>query len=297
MKRLRQVPFIAMFIIALTSLAPGILSAQMSVVSEDELSTISAQAGINFNYGDFGVNITSDTIRYSDTDNGNWLELNNFSISGPGGYFKLDCPEGSPMTIDVGTMTTVDSQTRTFVGYQLSDHVNTRTWTIGNLVFANQDLGSIVFDTSTVTPAYFGVSSHLGAGTSGIEFEYLTSWLTNDFTYAYNTSGGTLNLQGIHLAESVVGAAESDPSTWVFSGRFRIGDLLGGYINAEPSPATMDVATDLSTTPSTTSLYLNLPMKGTVRVADVVLGGNNFGPVAIDGITVHHLGLQFNPGN
>ncbi len=295
MKRLEQIPFIAIIILAVTTLSPGILAAQMSVVSDDELSSVCAQAGINANYGDFGVNITTDSIRFSDTDNGNWIEMNNFSISGPGGYFKLDCPEDSPMSIDVGTKTTTDNLTRTFIGYQLSDHINTRTWSIGNFVFANQDLGSIVFDTSTVIPAHFGVSAPLGAGTSGIEFEYLTSWLTQDFTYAYNTAGGALNLQGIHLAQSAAGAPESDPSTWVFSGQFRVGDILGGNIHAEPSPATMDVATEIST--STTSLYVNLPMKGTLRVVDVVLGGNDFGPVAIDGITVHHLGLRFNPGN
>jgi hypothetical protein len=298
MKTLENAPFIAMFILTLTVLSPLSLSAQMSEVSDDELSAISAQAGISTNLG-MHVNITTSSIRISDTDHDpkNWIELNNFSLSGPDGYADLTSPLYSPNYIDVGTMTTIDGQTRTLMEYQLSDHTNTRIWSIGNFVFCNQDLGSIVFDTSTVVPAHFGVSSHPGADTSGLEFEYLTSWLTNDFTYTYNTGGGTLNLQGIHLAESVVGAPESDPSTWVFSGQFRIGDLLGGNINAEPSPATMDVATDTSTETSTTAIYINLPMKGTVRVADVVFGGNNFGPVAIDGITVHHLGLKFNPGN
>jgi hypothetical protein len=277
------------------------LSAQMQEVSEEELSTISAQAGINVNYGDFGVHVSYDSIRISDTDHDpkNRIEFNNFSISGPDGYFKLDCPEDFPMTIDVGTITTIDSQTKTVASFQLSDHINPRTWTIGNLVFCSQDLGNIVFDTSTVDPAYYMVSGRTAPGT-GIEFEYLTKWLTNDFAYTYNTVGGSFHVNGIHLAETASGTADdpSDPSTWEFSGYFRIGDVIGGQIDsAASSPATIDVATDTSTATPTTSLYLNLPMKGTVRIADVSLGGTSFGPVAIDGITVHHLGLKFGTSN
>jgi len=42
-------------------------------------------------------------------------------------------------------------------------------------------------------------------------------------------------------------------------------------------------------------MFYNLPMKGTVRVEDVTFGGTDFGPSAIDGITVHHLLVQFSP--
>ena len=38
-------------------------------------------------------------------------------------------------------------------------------------------------------------------------------------------------------------------------------------------------------------------MKGTVRVADVQLGGQDFGPVAIDGIVAHHLYIKIGAGN
>lgn len=296
-----------MLVLALAFLAPAVLHAQMSEVSDEELSSISAQAGINANYGDFGVNITTDSIRYSDTDTGSWIELNNFAISGPGGYFLLDCPVDYPMTVDVGSGPTTDGYTRTLVQYQLSDHINPRTWTVGNLVFCNQDLGSLTFDTSTVEPSIYRVASHLDAGTSGIDFEYLTKWRTQDFTYAYSTAatGNTLQLTGLNLAETVTGDPTSDPATWVYNGTFRIGDIVGGNIDVDddasnaalPNPATIDIATDTSTTPTNTSVYLNLPMKGSIRVANVNLGGTDFGPIAIDGITAHRFGVRFNPGN
>jgi hypothetical protein len=40
-------------------------------------------------------------------------------------------------------------------------------------------------------------------------------------------------------------------------------------------------------------MLLNLPMKGCIRVKDVSIGAQDFGPCAIDGITVHHLKLTF----
>ena len=115
-----------------------------------------------------------------------------------------------------------------------------------------------------------------------------------------STIGESLNLQGIHLSESVSGTPESDPSSWVFSGEFRVGDLGGGVINtgdSSPSPATIDVATDTSKATPETSVFINLPMKGTIRVEKASLGGSNFGPIAIDNITVHHLGLRIGTGS
>lgn len=290
------------------------LFAQMREVSESDLSQVYAQAGISYNWGDSLVNITFDSFKISDTDHydinnqpTNWLEFNNISISGPGGGFTLDeSPnEGVPWlyqfsNLDIGTVTTGDGQTRTVLTLTDATNTNPRTWTIGNLVFCNQDLGSIQFDIKDVDPSVFILTSH-GAGASGIEFEYHSNLQIDNFTYNYNTTGGSLNIAGIHLAESATGAP-NDPSTWAFSGQFQIGDIIGGTIpidnnpsnTAYANPATFDVGTSSD---GTTSAYLNLPMKGTIRVESVNLGGTDFGPIAIDGITVHHLALRLNPGS
>lgn len=292
-------------LIILIIVAAQSASAQMREASEEELSHISAQAGISINIGDSGMKIDATSIRYSDTGNvlKNWVEFNNFSISGPDGYFKLDCPEDYPNMLDVVSHTTIDNQALTFVQYQLSDHTSPRTYNVGNFVFCNQDLGSITFDTSTVEPAIYRISSHPGVGTSGIEFEYLTKWRTQDFTYMYSTAatGNSLRVSGLNIAGTVSGDPSSDPATWVYNGTFQFGDLYGGVIDvdsdplnaASPNPATIDVAT----IDTNTSVYLNIPMKGSIRAANVNLGGAEFGPIAIDGITAHRFGVRFNPGN
>lgn len=283
--------------------------AAMTELSDETLSSVSAQAGININYGDFGMHLSWDSIRFSDTDSSprQWVEFNGVSVSGPDGehYFSLDCPEGYPMTIDVGNATTVDGLSRTMVGMQISNHVNPRTIKVDEFVFAGQELGEIEIENITMDPSYLLLSSHQGAGTQGIDWEFLTTWQAENFRYTYQNSGPgshlSFDISDIHLAGQATGAPE-DPSTWAFSGPFRVGDVLGGHIDfdndpanqAYPNPATFDVATDDT---NTTAAYINVPLQGTFRVGAVNIGSSGFGPIAIDGITAHYLCVRISPGN
>ena len=107
----------------------------MDEVSDSELSQVSAQAGISYNFGDSQLLITCNSLAISDTDSNpvNWLALNNITISGPGGYFSLDeAGAGIPglpfyffNTIDIATVTTVDNQTRTELSFM--DSLRART--------------------------------------------------------------------------------------------------------------------------------------------------------------------------
>jgi len=312
----QRIHYSAVIIISLVLFSTPLLAA-MEEVSDSDLSQVSAQAGITYNWGDSKLNVTWNSFAFSDTDHTpkNWIEFKNIEISGPDGYFTLDEDNGWDVgfpfhrynTIDITTLTTVDGQTRPAISFMDSTHTTERDWTIGNLVFCNQDLGSIKFDVRNVDAAFMNISTH-GAGSSGIEFEQLSNWELKNFAYDFNTSGtsgGSLNLTGIHIAECADAVADNpaDPTTWTFSGYFRIGDITGGTIDVDnnssnaalPNPATFDVLTDNST--NTPNFLINLPMKGTVRVEEVNFGGNNFGPVAIDGITVHHLGIRVAPGS
>jgi len=136
-------------------------------------------------------------------------------------------------------------------------------------------------------------------GTSGVDFDYSTIVYAQAFRYTYTTTPvlpdttGTLALTGIHLMGAATGTADdpSNPATWKFTGTnnvFRIGNIDTG------NPATIDVSTD---TGGTTSLNLNLPMQGSLRVENVNFGGNDFGPIAIDGINVHHLYVKISGGS
>ena len=76
------------------------------------------------------------------------------------------------------------------------------------------------------------------------------------------------------------------------SGRSAVHFKIGSIGDTYNTPATIDVATDSS---NNTSLSLSLPMSGTVRVADVNFGGQDFGPIAIDNIQFHRLNVKISP--
>ncbi len=284
----------------------------MNELSDETLSSVSAQAGININYGDFGMHLTWDSVRYSDTDSDpkQWVEFNGVSVSGSDGehYFYLDCPEEYPMTIDVVSGTTIDGQSRSMIAMQISNHVNPRSIKVEEFKFAGQELGELEIGNITMDPSSMRISSHLGAGTQGIDYEYLTKVHVDGFKYTYQINPEpvearlSFDLTDITLAGQATGAPE-DPSTWGFSGLFRVGDILGGQIDfdddplnqAYPNPATFDVATDTAT--STTAAYINVPLQGSIRMGAVKIGNSGFGPVAIDGITSHYLCVRFSPGN
>ncbi len=270
----------------------------MTPIDDHGLSNVTGQAGVTINL-DVMMNMTLDSFKFSDTDSDpvNWIEFNNISITSR----WLTLP-GNPIYFDIATGDNIDNTERTIVNLYLSQFTVPETWDIGNVVFVNQDIGNLQLENMMMAePAILRFSAHPGTGTSGVDFEYLSSWMASDIYYNYNTSGGNLHLSGIQFAQSASSPTDdpSNPATWQFTGSFRIGDLLGGNIaidstnSSVPNPATFDVGTS----GGYTSVFLNLPMKGTIRVADVQLGGQDFGPIAIDGIVAHHLYVKIGGGN
>ncbi len=266
---------------------PADSSAQLSEISEDDLSQITAQAGINITYGQTGMLIDMDSFRFSDTDHDphNWIELNNVTIDdGQGGFFSLDTPFNvyDVNMLDIGT----DSSGRTLLYLNISTHVEPRTLTVDNVVFCDQDLGGIQVGNLTG-----GASDRLTIGGRtdggcGIDLEYRTRIDIDSVEYTYNTQQDSLLLSGIHLCQYATGSPE-DPTSWEMLGKFMIGDLENN------KPVTMDIGTDAE---GNTSILYNFPMSGSARIEGVSFGGNDFGPCAIDGINVHHLAVQI-PGN
>jgi hypothetical protein len=236
-----------------------------------------------------------DSIAISDTDNGNWIELRNFHVDdGVGSYFSFDTGS-TPITIDVGSDPTTGL---TAVHLVLSDNITPRTYLAENLIFCNQDIGRLqIADVTNLAELYFGAHQD---GTTGINFEYRTMFHIAQIKYRYQNPPQPKEfwIQDITLAAQATGAPET-PILWAFSGMYQVGDLRGVDIDVDndpgnatvPNPATIDVGTDTDT--GETSMLLNLPMKGSVRIKDVSIGPNDFGPCAIDGITVHHLKLTF----
>jgi hypothetical protein len=263
-------------------------SAAMMVLSEAELSSVYAGAGIDIDIKGSGVRLTMDSYYFSDTTDHNpatpeidynLFEFNNIVVDdGAGGYFQINTPEGKPITIDIGT----DAYGDTIEQLDFLWQYEQMYLAIGNLRFCDQDLGSLYIDNFSQTDTAVNIGAH-----GGVDFDYASRIDMDGIRYVYNTVPQSLVESGIHLA----GSATGDPATpgdWAFIGPFKIGDIYN-------NPATIDVDTSVST--GKTSVFFNLPMQGCYRVDNVALGGVDFGPIAIDGITVHRLQIQLLPGS
>lgn len=290
------------FILSLC-LTSGTAWAQISQLSDEVLKGISGQAGLSIMM-DGVAQVHYDLLSFSDTQiiHPNWIELYNFNVdNGSGGGFSFatlwDPVSGTliPNTIDVATDTTgniTGTAGRTFVSIEDTSQTNPRTYSVGDIelkyysggAYYEQPLGSIKLDALHEGPSVYQFWAHPD---SGISYNYTTAISASALTYTYNTSPAALSLTGINIAGSATGAPQT-PSSWAFSGNFKIG-TIGDTSNA---PATIDIGTDSS---NNTSISLNMPMAGTVRVADVTFGAQDFGPIAIDNIQVHRLNVKISP--
>jgi hypothetical protein len=178
----------------------------------------------------------------------------------------------------------------TFTTLQSPDLYQHLNLSVDDVVFCGQSIGELAIDNFTTPERYFTMGAH----GSGMDFQYDFQMHTDRFGYTYNTSGvaDTFELNGIHLVGSFDDMSyfdilddttwdiPTDPSQWNYSGVFSIGDIDSG------NPATMDIGTDAS---GQTVMQLELPMSGSLRVENLTFGGNDFGPIAIDGLQVHRL--------
>lgn len=308
------------FILSLC-LTPGAARSQMSQLSDEDIRGISGQSGVSIMM-DGVATVHYDLISFSDTQtHPNYIELKDFNVDNgsAGGAFSfatLYNPSPlvlEPKTIDIAT----DGNGRTFITMVDTSQMNPRRYIVNDLelkywsgsTYYEQPLGSIELDALRQGPSVYNLWAHTAGG---ISFDYATTISADALTYTYNTTTPeALSLSKIHIAGSATGDPK-DPydldhtgDPWVFSGTFKIG-TIGDASNA---PATIDVATDAGVT----SLSLNLPMAGTIRVAEVIFGTNtvssdpnfnsnfaegaplNFGPIAIDGIQVHRLNVKISP--
>lgn len=278
---------VVLFILVAFLLAIPLRAAQRVALSDTELADVTGQAGINI-YKSVATRYTASVMKVSDTDSATpqWLEFRNVTVDdGSGGYFLIQTPMDDTITLDVGT----NEEGRTLVSYRDTSRLSPRWYTVGDMVFCNQSLGSLNVDALSMGPSVYRLGAHADGTGGGYDFDYTTSAYAQAFRYTYNTVPETLTLSGIHLVNSATGAADNpaDPTTWSFTGAgnfFRIGNIDSS------DPAKVDVVSDSTT--GVTSLVLSLPIEGSLRVENVVFGGNSFGPVAIDGIKAHRLTIQ-----
>ena len=209
------------------------------------------------------------------------IELKNIVWDdGSGGAYSFATPAGDPVTFDIGT----NANGHTYLNIHDSTNVSPRTFA-SDLIFCEQPLGSLKVSDIVRTENNVMIGAH-----GGIDFEYKEKI---DIGYAqFTTPANTLTATGIHLSGSANngGSWENPTATWTYSGPFKIGDIAGA------NPAQIDIGTDAS---GVTSMRYELPMTGSIIVEKVNFGttggADGFGPLVLDGLTVHHLALQFHP--
>ena len=282
----------------------SIAFSDLRTLGDRDLGAITGQSGVSI-YENGYASVTMNSLQFYDSGAVNSIEFSGVTIgNGSGGPFQFYTPISydfeanpgpsgfvdMPITLDVGT----NSSGRTILQLVDSSHMSPRTYTVDRFFFCGVELG--YYDANNpswslrlaglehIQPDIIFIGAH--AGSTGIDFAYETQLYASSFQYNYNNTSGALSFKNIYLANAANGANDNpaDPSTWHFTGnnRFQIG-------NIDTNPATFDVGTN-KTDPDDTALFLNLPMSGSLRIGEVDFGGTPLlGPIAIDGIDVHHL--------
>ena len=267
-------------------LSPFFVSAEMMPLGDDELGEVAAAAGVNIGI----LNVTFDAevggVKYTDTDTGNSVEFNNLKVHDWAGnpvYFDSGL---TPILLDLLTVDDAESliDGRSVFTWENNDWTQLLTFEVENFVFCDQDLGSLEIGNIDMPNSHF-YSMHATDG-NGIGYQYGLEMEIEEIKWTYNTAPTSLIWTGIHFAQSATGNPTddpTDPTSWVFTGKFVVGPQ---FFNNDPAEFHV-----LSVGPSTHEI-LDLPMDGSVRIEDLDFAGQGFGPMAIDGITVHRLQIQ-----
>jgi len=270
------------FFISLLSAFAG-----MEAMDDAELDRVCAATGMSLVIKDFAYNYNVDSYTYTDTDTGNSLALQNISYDdGTGGSAIIDTGDEA-ITFDLFTINDLNSSMdgATFFAISAHDLRPVLYNSVDNVVFAGTDIGST--RTGNISLSSFDLYITPNPYGRGIAGEFDFQMHTDEKIYTYNGAGDRLTYTGTTWSQTAGGLPE-DPATWTFRDSFAIGDINSA------NPATMDVLTLTDT--GVTSILINTPMRGSIRIENVNLGGTDFGPIAIDGINMHHFDVMIKPG-
>ena len=317
--------FLIIFACMLFPLA--VVSAQMKVMDDDSLDRVVAGTGLSLMIKDvtFSFNLKSyayDTFNnpgdvtttwshnaglyqelFGQEDaagfefelgsNGNsssGIEFKNIVIhGGRSGDLLLDAVFDSGESFVTADLFTIDDASSLIDGQTLLD-INVPQWQqnlhlfIENIIFAGTDIGS--FDMGNMDMPF--MEMYISAHGHGMDWQMDMQQHIGEIKYTYNTAGDNFSASNITMAKTAAGLPET-PADWTFDGAFSTGDINNN------NPATLDIITLDSN--NVTSILLNLPMQGTIRTENIHLGSQDFGPIAIDGINVHHMRVMLDAGN
>ncbi len=258
--------------------------ADLEPLGAEQLSAASVPgAGISILLANTNIRMTVGEVALTDPATGATLTLREVVVGdGAEGGVSLDTFPGEPNTIDVVT----DPLTGVSALALSMNRQYPYTLTVEHLVLDGHDLGELALRDLWWRRTELLLAGHAD-GSAGLSAALASEGALGEFSLAYNTSGESLRLSGVHWAGTASGAPHT-PSEWSFSGPLQIGSL-------PDHPLTMDVignAVDAIGNPLDPHVLLNLPLSGTLRIENLALGNQQFGPVALDGLRVHSLSLQ-----
>jgi hypothetical protein len=268
------------------------LPADMQMLDDIDMAAIDGTGGLSIGLDNIAFYLQADKVSYTDTDTGNALELGHLTISnGRGEPATIHAGNAdvnhdglmSPLTFDVVTISDPLSPAygKAVTVFQALDWLEEAHLHVEELRFCNQELGRL--DIGVIhRPSFYWV---VGAHDSGVDFEYGAQVSVDALRLTYNSQNENLAFSGIHLASQIAGLPER-PDQWQLDGNFQIGALYEGR------PATFDVGKDDA---GMVGIEMNLPMQGSLRAENIQWAGQDFGPMAIDGIQVHRLNVRFMP--
>jgi hypothetical protein len=276
-------------------------SAAMEELTDGELHRFTGQAGITMALSGFQLVRHQDSLRLSDVEGVGYLDLKDhtFDISISAGASNVDGDDEIGF-LNIDLLTVDDSASPVYgkplLQVECSDVDMRSNFSSQSLDWSGSDIGSTSFTGITQPRFEVFIGAHDGGG---VDLEYSGTVDIEEYRYNYNATQA-LSFSGIHLSGTAQGDRH-DPSTWSYEGSFSFGSVM------EAKPVTMDVVADDNETwvvggteypnPRYGAGYiaLDVPMEGSFRMEAINFGGNEMGPLVMDGVRIHKLYIEI-PG-
>lgn len=263
--------------------------AQMQSLNDDQMGTVTGQVGITISLDHATFYDEYARISIFDSDNAGSLVLNDVVVGDGAGWGYWFSTKDDPITIDilrrnVGSILIPDWDS--YLSITAPSWEQEMSISVDSVEFCGTALGSLEVEQINLNNFEFILTPPSNNGTA-IYFKYFSQSSIDRVEFAYNNQAtGSLAVSGIWFAESFSGAS-TNPSEWVSSGNFELGDSGGtGDSNFyQIQLVNNSGALAIETTPT---------FNGSIRMEGVSFGGTNFGPVVLDGITVNSMTVDFN---
>jgi hypothetical protein len=264
----------------------------ISEMSENEMKSKTAQAGISVGIDNAVFYNHESSVKFIDADETNpgYLAFKNIKSLTTYNTGNVDLDNDGYMgqiLIDIASPSETDPGYKNqYVSLECEDFEVQSFIKIEEIDFNGKNIGSLDL-TGTGFPKW---NLYFGAHDAGIDFEAGFQFKIDSlkFNYGPEAQGSWLGFQNMFMADSFAGRPE-DPSTWQPSGKFKIGNF------GADSPATFDIGTRDFNGVTEPVIYISAPMAGSARIENIHIGDKDFGPAAIDGINVHRLTIEI-PG-